>query len=58
MLATGVLQADMLRAAEHKVSMLYPVDLHQTDLQQTAFQHACVILWDRSFAFTRLVLFC
>ena len=46
MLATGVFQADMLRAAEHKVSMLYPVDL-----QQTAFQHACVILWDRSFCF-------
>lgn len=38
-LAAGVLGADMLRAAEHKVSILYSVDLHQT-----AFQHACVVL--------------
>ncbi len=41
-LAAGFLGANMLRAAEHKVSMLYPVDLHQT-----AFQQACVVLWER-----------
>lgn len=49
--AAGFLGADMLRAAEHKVSMLYPVDLHQT-----AFQQACIVLWEH-FAFTSLILF-
>ena len=38
-LAAGFLGADMLRAAEQKLSMLYPFDLHQTACQQ-----ACVVL--------------
>ena len=33
------------------VVMLYPVDLHQT-----AFQQACVVLWEH-FAFTSLIRF-
>ncbi|DBA76294.1 TPA: hypothetical protein ACH3X1_010008 [Trebouxia sp. C0004] len=45
-LANDVFWAHMLRVAEHKVSMLHPVDLHLT-----AFQHACVILWDQLFCF-------